>query len=69
MKDIIFSHKSIRKYKSDPVPKEILDNILKAGIRASNTGNMQVYSIIVTQDKDIKNQLLPLHFGQPLPFL
>ena len=66
MKDIIFNHKSIRKYKNDAIPKDILNNILKAGIRASNTGNMQVYSIIVTQDKEIKNQLLPLHFGQEM---
>lgn len=66
MKNIIFNHKSIRKYKKDPIKKEVLDNILKAGIRASNTGNMQVYSIIVTQDEEIKKQLLPLHFGQEM---
>jgi len=46
------------------IDKAILDRILHAGIRASNTGSMQAYSIIVTQDKKKKAELLPLHFGQ-----
>ena len=64
MTDIILNHRSIRKYKSDKIPEKTLDIILKAGIRASNTGNMQAYSIIVTQDETKKQELLPLHFNQ-----
>ncbi len=64
MKDIILNHRSIRKYKTDKISEETLKLILDAGIRASNTGNMQAYSIIVTQDEAMKNQLLPLHFNQ-----
>ncbi len=64
MTDILLNHRSIRKYKEDKIPKEILNVILDAGIRASNTGNMQAYSIIVTQDEEMKNKLLPLHFNQ-----
>ncbi len=64
MKDVILNHRSIRKYKSDKISEDILDIILKAGIRASNTGNMQAYSIIVTQDENKKAELLPLHFNQ-----
>ncbi|MFW5758659.1 MAG: nitroreductase family protein, partial [Bacteroidota bacterium] len=48
--DNLLKHRSIRKYKSDPIDENILENILHAGFRASTTGNMQVYSVIVTKD-------------------
>ena len=62
----IFDHKSIRKYKEKDIPEEVLNQILYAAIRASNTGNMQVYSIIVTKDKEMKEKLSPTHFNQPM---
>ena len=62
----IMEHRSIRKYKSEPIPEGIMQEILEAGTRASNTGNMQVYSIIVTQSPEVKEQLAPCHFNQPM---
>ena len=62
----IFNHRSIRKYKSDPIDEKLLKEILQAGIRASNTGNMQLYSIIVTKDENLKNQLWEAHFKQDM---
>lgn len=62
--DTIKNHRSIRKYKSDAISKEVLDTILEAAFRTSTTGNMQVYSIIVTQDEERKKELHKLHFGQ-----
>jgi len=62
----LLSHRSIRRYKSDPIDESLLQEILTAGTRASTTGNMQVYSIIVTRDEGIKRQLLPLHFDQQM---
>jgi len=64
--DTIYNHRSIRKYKSDVISEEILDNILEAAFRTSTTGNMQVYSIIVTQDEERKKELHKLHFGQDM---
>jgi nitroreductase len=64
MNNVIMNHRSIRKYKDTPIERSILDKILQAGIRASNTGSMQAYSIIVTQNIEKKEALLPLHFGQ-----
>ncbi|MBU8891634.1 MAG: NADPH-dependent oxidoreductase [Bacteroidales bacterium] len=66
MLDTIFNHKSIRKYKSTPVSEKDLQEILEAGTRASTTGNMQVYSIIVTRDEEMKKKLSPTHFNQPM---
>ena len=55
----------MRKFKDTPVPAEVLDEILLAGTRASNTGNMQVYSMVVTTDREILAALAPCHFNQP----
>jgi len=62
----IFNHRSIRKYKTDPIPEDILKQVLAAGTRASTTGNMQVYSIVITKDKDLKKQLWEAHFRQDM---
>lgn len=61
----IKEHRSIRRFKSDHVPPEVLEEVLRAGVRASNTGNMQVYSMIVTTSLEVRAQLTPCHFNQP----
>lgn len=62
----ILNHRTIRKYKNDPVDEQILKKILTAGARASTTGNMQVYSIIVTTGHDLKKKLWEAHFKQDM---
>ena len=64
--DTIFSHRSIRKYKNQKIENQLLNHIIHAGTCASTTGNMQVYSIIVTSDETIKESLSPIHFNQPM---
>lgn len=66
MLDVILNHRSIRKYNSRPVEENILSEILAAGTRASTTGNMQVYSIIVTTEPEIKQKLWEAHFKQDM---
>lgn len=61
----IKEHRSVRKFKDTPIPAEVLDEVLTAGTRASNTGNMQVYSMVVTTDSQLRQQLAPCHFNQP----
>lgn len=65
MKSLYF-HRSVRKYSEKPVDDELIAQILDAAIRASNTGNMQLYSIIVTTDAALRSQLMPLHFNQSM---
>lgn len=62
--ETIMNHRTIRKYKSDPIDEALLNQILQAGFRASTTGNMQVYSIIVTRDEEKKKKLWEFHFKQ-----
>ncbi|MGB8359222.1 MAG: nitroreductase family protein [Bacteroidales bacterium] len=64
MNSTFFTRRTIRKYEGRDVGNILLDRILTAGTRASTTGNMQVYSIIVTRDADMKARLSPAHFDQ-----
>lgn len=64
--DLINSHRSIRSYQTKNVPEEVLQRILQAATRASSSGNMQAYSIIVTTDEKIKAELLEPHFNQSM---
>lgn len=64
--DTIFTHRSIRKFKPDAIPEAVMERILSAATRASTVGNMQVYSIIVTESEELRRQLSPCHFGQPM---
>lgn len=66
MIDTLFSHRSIRCYKQDPVEAEKLQIILETAARASNTGNMQAYSIVVTRDPAIRHDLWEAHFKQDM---
>ncbi len=66
MINTLLNHKTIRKYTSDKISDSLLNEILEAGVRASTTGNMQVYSIVVTQEEEMKNKLAPCHFNQPM---
>ncbi len=66
MIDTILQHKSIRKYKSKSIDDKILNNILEAATKASTTGNMQVYSIVVSKDETIKERLWESHFKQDM---
>ena len=61
---LLKNHKSVRSYKPDHIDPELLNSILDAGCRASTTGNMQLYSIIVTSDENKKAELAPAHFNQ-----
>lgn len=62
----LLEHKSIRKYTTQPISQSDLDLILKAAVRASTTGNMQLYSIVVSTSEEEKKQLAPAHFNQPM---
>ena len=62
----IAHHRSIRKFRPTEIPAETVHDILQAATRASTVGNMQLYSIVVTTDKQLREQLAPCHFNQPM---
>lgn len=58
--------RTIRKYKDQDIDPNLLNDLLNTACRASTCGNMQLYSIIITRDKKMKEQLSPAHFNQPM---
>lgn len=62
--DILLQHRSVRRFTSETVSDELLNEIVDCGLRASNTGNMQLYSVIATRQEPLRSELCKLHFGQ-----
>ncbi len=60
------NRRTIRKYTDKDISKDLLDELLNAACRTSTTGNMQVYSIIETRDREMKKKLAPCHFNQTM---
>lgn len=64
--DPFYSHRhTVRSFSSRPVDTEILSAMLEAASHAPNTGNMQLYSVIITTDAENLRRLTPAHFNQP----
>ncbi|MFO7621473.1 MAG: nitroreductase family protein [Bacteroidales bacterium] len=66
LSDFLLNRRTIRKYSAENVNEATLNGLLSAGCRTSTTGNMQVYSIIITRDAAKKRELAPLHFNQKM---
>lgn len=62
--ETIKRHRSIRKFTPEPVSDALLEELVACGLRAANTGNMQLYSVIATREEPLRSELLKLHFGQ-----
>ena len=62
----ILQHRSIRRFTAEEIDAPTLDMILRAACNGSTMGNMQLYSIIVTKDKEKMKAMAPFHFNQPI---
>ncbi|MGE5416703.1 MAG: nitroreductase family protein [Acidobacteriota bacterium] len=49
--EVIKNRRSVRKYKTDPVPREHLTELVKAGSLAATAGNFQPWEFIVLDDR------------------
>lgn len=66
MLDFLKQRRTIRQYTEKAIPEELMTELLNAAAQSSNTGNMQAYSVVVTTNDEIKAQLAPAHFNQPM---
>ena len=57
----ILNRRSIKKYKSDMVPKEAIEEIVKAGTYAANGRGMQSPIIIAVTNKELRDKLSKLN--------
>ncbi len=55
--DVIRTRRSIRRYKPDPVPDEVLNQILEAARLAPSGGHRQPWHFIVVKEEETKRRL------------
>ena len=60
------NRRTIRKYSEKPISNDLLNELLEIAARTSTTGNMQLYSVIVTRNETMKAALAPAHFNQAM---
>ena len=57
---------SIRKYSMQTVDDSLLYSLLEEAEHTQTMGNLQLYSVVVTRDEEMKKQLAPAHFSQSM---
>lgn len=53
--ETIYSLRSMRRLKPDPIPEETLTRIIEAGTKAPSGGNAQDWHFVVVRDQELKN--------------
>jgi len=54
---LLKGRRSIRRYKPDPVPQEMIDQLLEAGRWAPSASNRQPWTFIVVRDEAVRREL------------
>lgn len=57
---------TIRKYTRQDIADDLLNLLLEKAARTQTMGNLQLYSVVVTRDEEMKKALAPAHFHQPM---
>ncbi len=55
--DIVYSMRAMRRLKPDPVPDDLIIQVLEAGLQAPNGGNNQTWHFIVIKDMEMKKKV------------
>lgn len=60
------NHKSIRQYKSTPINDALLKDLIYCGQRASSSGNLQSWSVVISRERESREKLYELHSRQEM---
>jgi nitroreductase len=60
----LLAHRSVRNYRSDPLPEEAVPTIIAAAQSASSSSNLQCWSVVAVSDPDRKKKLAELAGNQ-----
>lgn len=58
--EVIHAHRSIRRYRPDPVPWEMVETIVAAAQRSSTSSNLQTWSVVAVTDSEKRARLAAL---------
>jgi nitroreductase len=59
--EAMYSARALRRLKPDPVPDEIITQILDAAIRAPSAGNSQHWAFVVVRDPEVRHKLAVIY--------
>ena len=59
------NRRTVRRFSDREVSRSLIDSVIERAMRAPTTGNMQLYSVIVSQEPSMLENIRPLHFCQP----
>ena len=62
----LLTRRTIRNYTSQDVSEALLNRLLTEAARTQTMGNLQLYSVVVTRQAEMKEKLAPAHFNQPM---
>jgi len=62
--EVIRKRKSVRKYKPDPIPDDVLLRVLEAARLAPSAKNLQPWKFIIVKDEKIKEKLVEACLNQ-----
>lgn len=63
--DLLMSHRSIRRFKDEPLGEGVVEKLIKAGQSASTSSYMQATTVIRVTDDALRNQFVVLTGNQP----
>lgn len=58
--------RSIRQYSDKKIGNDLLNSLLSRAEQTQTMGNLQLYSVIITREPEMKKRLAPAHFNQPM---
>ena len=59
------TRRSCRNFKEDKIEDKLLEDIIFKASKAPTCGNMQLYSVVVTEDEERRKNLANYHYNQP----
>ncbi len=59
--ETIFTRRSIRTFLKRPIPSDILETVLKAGMYAPSAGNQQPWQFIVVDERRLLERIMAAH--------
>lgn len=62
----ITQRRTIRRYSDREVSTQMLNELMRQAEQTQTMGNLQLYSVVVSRDAEMKRRLAPAHFCQPM---
>ena len=55
--ETLYAQRAIRKFKPDPVPRDLIDRVIEAATRAPSGGNRQPWAFVVVTDRSKRERI------------